>query len=397
MGHARAGKRRPLIAGSCNKVETVGALKIILIFIICAAWIIGCGTELYGIDNSEHMARPVLPMVRAMGDAFTAVANDESSVFYNPAGYAIITESITSVFSLGIKMNIDDTALRLYNALISGTDVTSSGNIDTYLGDTTVALGIMGPIFIGHVGNNFGFTFFNSITPLLDTRPGGIIPSARFDAFTDIGIVGGYGCSVPFLEGLYAGANLKLLLRTKTEIDGTVLAILDTVSDVSDIPVSRAVGFGGDIGLLYIPRTWIAFGLTAHDFFGTRFSEWMSVNRSEDLPSSMIKPRIAFGIALFPLQTERESPLFRNFFIALDYSDLLDYTSVFSNIKLGASFDTLRILTLRAGIDGGYLSGGIGFDLNVFHIYLAYFTDELGSYAGANPTQSLMLDFVFKW
>jgi hypothetical protein len=378
-------------------VEIVGARKRILILALSAVWIIGYGARLYGIDDSEHMARPVLPMVRAMGDAFTAVANDENTVFYNPAGYAIITKSITSVFSLGIKLNIDDTALRLYNALISGTDVTSSGNIDTYLSDTTVALGITGPIFIGRVGNNFGFAFFNSINPLLDTRPGGILPSARFDAFTDIGIVGGYGISVPFLEGLYAGANLKLLLRTKSEIDGTVLAVLDTVSDTSEIPVSRAVGFGSDIGLLYIPHTWISFGLTAHDFFGTRFSEWKSVNRSEDLSSSMIKPRIAFGIAFYPFHPEREPLQFRNFVVAFDYKDLLDYTSVFSNIKFGASFDTLRILTLRAGIDGGYLSGGIGFNLNIFHIYLAYFVDELGAYAGANPTQNLMLDFVFKW
>lgn len=375
----------------------MGARKRILILALSAVWIIGYGARLYGIDDSEHMARPVLPMVRAMGDAFTAVANDESTVFYNPAGYAIITESITSVFSLGIKLNIDDTALRLYNALISGTDVTSSGNIDTYLSDTTVALGITGPIFIGRVGNNFGFAFFNSINPLLDTRPGGILPSARFDAFMDIGIVGGYGISVPFLEGLYAGANLKLLLRTKSEIDGTILAVLDTVSDTSEIPVSRAVGFGSDIGLLYIPHTWISFGLTAHDFFGTRFSEWKSVNRSEDLSSSMIKPRIAFGIAFYPFHPEREPSQFRNFVVAFDYKDLLDYTSVFSNIKFGASFDTLRILTLRAGIDGGYLSGGIGFNLTIFHIYLAYFVDELGAYAGANPTQNLMLDFVFKW
>jgi hypothetical protein len=336
-------------------------------------------------------------MVRAMGDAFTAVANDENTVFYNPAGYAIITEPITSVFSLGIKLNIDDSALRLYNALISGTDVTSSGNVDTYLSDTTVALGITGPIFIGRVGNNFGFAFFNSINPLLDTRPGGILPSAKFDAFTDIGIVGGYGSSIPFLEGLYAGANLKLLMRTKSEIDGTVLAVIDTVSDASEIPVSRAVGFGGDIGLLYIPYTWVSFGLTVHDFFGTRFSEWKSVNRSDDLSSSMIKPRATFGVAFSPFRTEREPAQFRNFVVALDYSDLFDYTSVFSNIKFGTSFETLKILTIRAGIDGGYLSGGIGFDLNIFHVYLAYFVDELGAYAGASPTQILMIDFVFKW
>ena len=54
----------------------------------------------HAIDNTEPLAQPVLPMVRAMGGAFTAVANDENAIFYNPAGYALIDEGIISVFSL---------------------------------------------------------------------------------------------------------------------------------------------------------------------------------------------------------------------------------------------------------------------------------------------------------
>jgi hypothetical protein len=37
-------------------------------------------------DSTEPLARPVIPKIRGMGGAYTAVAAGESTVFYNPAG-----------------------------------------------------------------------------------------------------------------------------------------------------------------------------------------------------------------------------------------------------------------------------------------------------------------------
>jgi len=348
-------------------------------------------------DNSEPLVQPVLPMVRAMGGAFTAVANDENAVFYNPAGYALVEEGIITVFSLGIKVNIDDSALKLYNAILSGVDVTSSGNLDTYLSDTTIAPGLTGPIYFGRVGDNFGFTFYNSININMDTRPGGLLPTARLSAYSDIGFVGGYGHTLPFLPDLYAGINLKVVLRAKSQIEGTVLEVIDQASDTSEIPLSKAVGFGGDLGVLYFPSSWFSVALCAKDVWGTRFSSWDALNESIPFERSLIKPRIAFGVAFYPLVTGGETKNFSDFTIAADYSDLLDYSSVFTNIKLGVSFKTLKILTVRSGFDAGYPTLGVGFDLNVFHFDIAYFVDETGSYTGSQPVQNLMLNFAFKW
>jgi hypothetical protein len=352
---------------------------------------------LYAIDNTEPPAQPVLPMVRAMGGAFTAVANDENAIFYNPAGYALIDEGIISVFSLGLKVSIDDSALKLYSAMIAGTNVFSPGNINTYWSNTTFAPAVAGPIFFGRVGNNFGFSFFDNINFTMDTRPGGILPAAELEANADIGFVGGYGLELPFLENLYAGLNVKVLLRSKTEVDGTVLGVIDAISDTSETPLSKAVGFGADFGMLYFPYTWFSLGIAAKDFFGTRFSTWEAINQSKEFGRSMIKPRLAFGTAFYPLRVRGEPKNFQNFIVALEYSDLLDYTSVFSNIQFGISFNTLKILTLRGGIEGGYPAMGIGFDLNFFHTSVVYFIDELGAFAGATPVQNLMLNFDFNW
>jgi len=362
-------------------------LKLHLIFLFFILILISPFYTIFPADNTEPLSMPILPMIRAMGGAFTGVADNENSVFYNPAGYALIDDGIITVFSLGVKANIDDSALDLYNALISGEDITSSSNIEKYLSNTTVSPGVAGPIYFGRVGNNFGFAFYNNLYAILNTTPGGLLPSAELYAYTDLGFVGGYGFSFPFIKNLYAGVNL------------TVLHIIDTITDTSNIPLAKAIGFGGDIGFLYSPVSWFRVGVCAKDFFGTHFSTWESLNQSATaFGKSYIKPRIALGIALFPLKASgAESRNFRNLVIALDYTDLLDYSSVFSNINLGVGFNALRILDISGGFEGGYLAAGIGFDLKIFHLNLAYFVDELGSYPGANPVQNVMFNFAFRW
>jgi hypothetical protein len=348
-------------------------------------------------DTSEPLAQPLLPMVRAMGGAFTAVANDENAVFYNPAGYALVKDDVVSVFSLGMKINVDNSALKLYSALLSGVDVTASGNLDAYLSDTTVAPGLTGPIYLSRVGDNFGFAFYDAVSVVMDTRPGALLPYASLFACADLGFVGGYGTSLGFLPGVYAGANIKVLLRSKSFVEGTVLDVIDQMSDGSTIPFSKAVGFGGDLGMLYFPSPRLSVGLCVKDFFGTRFSTWETLNNSTPFGRSLIKPRAALGIAVYPAVTGGAANTFRNLIIALDYSDLFDYTSVFSNIKLGVSFETLKIITVRSGIDGGYPTFGLGFDLNVIQLQTAYFVDEMGAYTGSHPVQNVMLNIALNW
>ncbi|HUT64692.1 MAG TPA: hypothetical protein VMZ05_00930, partial [Spirochaetota bacterium] len=112
------------------------------------------GGFIYALDDSEPQALPVPPMVRAMGGAFTGVANDENSVFYNPAGYALVDDDIISVFSLGVRANIDDSALKLWEAILTGVDLSDPTNMNNYLSNATLALGAAGPIYFGRVGNN---------------------------------------------------------------------------------------------------------------------------------------------------------------------------------------------------------------------------------------------------
>jgi hypothetical protein len=336
-------------------------------------------------------------MVRAIGGAFTAVASDQNAVFANPAGYALVKDRIVSVMSFGLRLNVDESAIKLYEGILDGVDVSAPENVDEYFSSLTLTQGITGPFQIGRVGDNFGFVFYNNVDARLVTQPGGILPEAEFQTYSDLGLVGGYGAALPFLENLYAGFNMKVILRVKSGLDGTIVDVVDAVSDVDSVPVGKAVGFGGDLGVLYAPAPWCRLGLAAKDFFGTRFS-WETVNGpGADFAPSYIKPRIPLGAAFFPLGAEKESKGFSNFIVAVEYADLLDYSSFFSNVRFGASFDTLKIITLRLGFEGGYLAGGIGFDLKVASIELAYFVYELGSYPGSSPAQNVMLNVALRW
>jgi hypothetical protein len=348
----------------------------------------------FAVDKNEPISQPALPLVQAMGGAFTAVATDESTVFYNPAGYATITDPILTVSVVDISFNVNDSALAVYRAIIDGEDLSDPGNIDKYLSNTTLSYGISGPIYLGHVGNNFGFSFYNVASSLLDTTPGALQPTADFLTFTDLGFTGGFGYNV--VDHLYVGFNVKVILRLKSQLDGTVTEVIDTIED-DDVPIAKSVAFGGDLGLLYRPKPWLSLGLNARDFFGTRFAYWEDISGNQNYPSSMIKPRLAIGVAFFPIRKNYEEIPKNDLTVALDYWDLLDNSSPLSNIKLGLMFRTLKVLDLRAGLDAGYLTGGIGVHLKFFHFSTSYYVKELGAYPGSNPLQTLSFEFAFKW
>ena len=359
------------------------------------------GACISAAESSEPPAEPVLPMVRAMGGAHTAVAEGPNAIFTNPAGYALVEDDVISLFTLGIRINVDPSALEIYEAVLSGTDVTSPENIDDYFSNTTLIQGIVGPFQLGRVGNNFGFCFYNNYDAVLTTQPGGTIPSAKAQVYSDLGLVGGYGFPLPILDNLYGGFNFKVILRAKAEMEGTIIAVIDTLSDPDTIPVAKAIGFGGDLGLLYLPAPWCTVGVAAKDFFGTRFTGWETLTPSgSPFPSSMIPPRIAVGVAFHPASAsghEGGRARVKDLVVAVDYANLLDFSPFFTNVKAGMSLTTLRVVNLRIGLDGGYFTGGVGFDLKATRIDLAYFVDELGAYPGANPAQIMMLNFAVRW
>jgi len=65
----------------------------------------------------------------------------------------------------------------------------------------------------------------------------------------------------------------------------------------------------------------------------------------------------------------------------------------FEQTRLGASVRLLSLFDFRYGLNKGYQSVGVGFDLLIFHIDAAYYTQEYGPSIGDKPIDALSLRF----
>lgn len=81
-----------------------------------------------------------------------------------------------------------------------------------------------------------------------------------------------------------------------------------------------------------------------------------------------------------------------------DYNDFLDKNreNAFKNIHIGGEFD-LYILNLRAGLNSGYPTVGVGVNLKLLQIDAAYFTDELSNAPGGNDDQRMAVQLRLGW
>ena len=156
---------------------------------------------------------PVGPRAIALGGAFSAIADDATALYWNPAGLVHVghqefTASHADLFGTGIRDDFGALVIPLSSALAAGVDFYHSGFDDGVLG----------------FGEN------------------------RIDA--------GFGLELRC--GLFAGVNAKLLTRS-LELDATSLG--------------SSRGFGFDAGVLYLPAERWRIGLSTQDAFGTRLQE----------------------------------------------------------------------------------------------------------------------------
>ncbi|MGE4584396.1 MAG: hypothetical protein AB7C91_07100 [Sphaerochaeta sp.] len=88
--------------------------------------------------------------------------------------------------------------------------------------------------------------------------------------------------------------------------------------------------------------------------------------------------------------------------VAVDVPDVMQMSGLqgedlkrafFEQTRLGLSARLLSLFDFRFGLNQGYKSLGVGFDLLVFHIDAAYYTQEYGASLGDKPIDALSLRF----
>jgi hypothetical protein len=327
-----------------------------------------------------------------MGDAYTAVADDETTLFYNPA--AMGRHSGVSIYPLNPSFQVPN--LLELDIGLSKFNVGMDDRFDNWPKDPAgIADRVLGyPVYF-HLGatptikmQHFAFTMFavsktnmvleNAIHPTLDI-------AYRYDRGFMFGYAYTFGRGGGKKGGdgnqFSLGFGLKSMNRQGLEgsydLFGTqLLEIINNAGDFKDIRrelgYSKGSALGFDLGIENSFKSaagTLTLGASLLDIGDTKFSKDEGIEKVPEQEMSL-----NFGSAY----TLGFSDLAKATF-ALDFHNALDASSsVASKFHLGGRLN-LPFLDLYTGWNGGYSSLGVGLDLFLFRVMVGYYGIEIGS------------------
>ncbi len=330
------------------------------------------------------------PKAILMGNAFTALADDEYTLFYNPAALGR---------NAGFTMHVLNPEITITNALADMDkfeDIPSNDPVaitDRFIGyPVHLGLGVapgfkMGSFGLTAIANTHtNFTIENRVHPLL-----------KVDYRYDKGFVAGYAYDFigsktrkkPRKKGEArsakgASANLGLSMKyIKREgidnsfpIFGPELLVKISAADQDWHDIRESLGYsqgsswGADAGFLYSYETRFSefsTGLSVMDIGGTHFKV---IKGNYKVPRQPMY--VNWGMAW-----QQDFTLF-NYTLSLDLAPLNVDEPLRRKLRVGASFG-IPMIDLYAGLSEGYASYGAAVDLWVFKLYAGFYGVEMGN------------------
>ncbi len=329
---------------------------------------------------------------RGMGNAFTAAANDEMLLFYNPAALRSVYYNMYEV--VGFNTTTNENTINLGKSSSGFSTIGSLAGKKIY---NEVNLGLL-----SHVNSRFGWSFFsNGLVDIQVRNP--IIPYLETKAYVQTGLAGGMAWS--FLDfQLDLGLGVKLVQRSGIDTKLHIFdeAIIEFTEDQKTTKLQKKfvskAAFAPDAGVIYHFDSYhnmepkVAFSL--QNIGGLDFKE------AGKVPMTM-----NIGVS-----TESEFNGL-DMILAADYRDLADSQEMISkgnimterNIKIGVEFGWKKLfnghhlISLRAGRNGPYNSVGWSLNLFGFKVDFAKYSEEIGGYAGEleDKRTSLQVSLIF--
>jgi hypothetical protein len=314
---------------------------------------------------------------RGMGNAFTAAANDEMLLFYNPAALRSVYYNIYQIAGFNTTYNENITNLGNSSSGFSTLGSLAGKNIHN-----EIDIG-----FLSHVNSRFGWSLFtNSLVDLKVRNP--IIPYLETKAYAQAGIAGGMAWS--FLDfQLDLGLGAKLVQRsgidTKLHISdkGIIQLIEDQKTTKLEKKGASKAALAPDAGVIYHFDSY--HNMEPKVAFSLQNIGGLDFKGAGKVPMTM-----NIGVS-----TESEFNGI-DIILAADYRDLADSQEMISkgnimserNIKIGVEFGWQKLfnghhlISIRAGRNGPYNSVGWSLNLFGFKIDFAKYSEEIGGYAG---------------
>jgi hypothetical protein len=335
--------------------------------------------------HAEAFQYPYLmrsPTGLLMGDAFTAVNDDEYTLFYNPASLARHKHDLT---------------LYPFSGHVSGTNVLH--DLDRFKDFPKDPVGAADVLmdYPAHASAGIapGFKFFNvGVTFIANESFDALLrnkthPMLDLDLRSDRGVIAGVGFPIgPHRLGKKGGAGMQTSLgvsakfiKRKGVYDTLALTgptVADSLGRDELDQVLRGLGqvegqaWGFDAGLEHVIRrgnSQIAFGLTAMDITTTNFE----VEKNDhNLRVANIDDQVNFGVA-----AGQDLTLF-HYILSADVRALNEEMDFGRRLRLGAQVGIPGI-TLMGGMNSGYYSYGATLDLAFLKLTGGFYDVELGS------------------
>ena len=334
--------------------------------------------------------RGVRPL--GMGGAFTAVADDENALFYNPAGLSQTFETVGVDVTIPLPVpliEVSENSVDLYND-IQDTDMNDTGEVTALLKDYVgkhqhlrVGLFPTAGFKVANVGVRIGALAQATIDADIH-NPGW--PEVHLDVVQDAGLLVGAGLKLPW-TGLSAGATIKVLTRNSLN---EVYKATDIAADDFDVndDMKSGSGFSADLGLMYdIPYLSTYNPKVA---LVVQNVPEMSMGDAKE-----IKTQINAGVAV--------EKSFVGFTVigALDYMDIgnaIDEDDdIPKRIHLGAEVKLPVILAVRVGLNQGYMTAGATLDIWIIKLDFATYAEEVGAHAGQREDRRYAGQIVIVW
>lgn len=331
----------------------------------------------------RYLARS--PRGLLMGDAYTSIADDEYTLYYNPAILARHS---------GFSFNPINPMITVTNIVkepdrFNDTGSTTSAFADQVM-DFPIHLGLnaapgfkMGRFGISAIVNySTNFNLMNKVSPMLDV-------DHRFDK----GFVAGYG--MPLTGDLAMGINVKYLQREglygtynllgKTMMDA--ISAGDPNAILKELGQVKGSGWGVDFGLDYVIASgpqMFTMGLVFQDIYTILHTE----TNEQDLEVQEQPLNVNFGTS-YSLEMAGFGFIFSG-----DLRNLEEQNMEFMRrVRLGTEVKISSLLSVLAGYNSGGYSYGIKFDTGLINMYAGFYDEEIGEELGQQRSSRALIYF----
>lgn len=350
------------------------------------------GTLKVEASGANHIPRNNIIGIRpvAMGDAFTAVADDQNALYYNPAGLSRVPGFSMELVSMFFGTNS--------HVFSSSSEIQSK--VSKLGGDTATSIDAIKDLLSGIQGRNhwmryglnpyfvlpnFGFgLLLNGELNAVVNQP---LPELmKIDLNTDADVRIGYGREI-FGPKLAVGASLgyrhRLGMDTtlNTEFIDKVLKGKDRIQQEMKDLITAGAGMGVDIGMLFTPTPFMkpTFGLSVINLGDLNFKKSsMAKDFSSKAPDN-IPQEVRAGFSL--------RPSFGSLYLlgsAEVRKQNLPYPAS-EKFAFGAEAGWSNHIRAQIGLLDGFLSAGFETRLWIVNLRLATYGKESGVYQNHKP------------